>query len=98
MRQRAAFLRTYLFSNEINLLDEPFSALDAITKGELHKWYLDIVNSINLSSIIIIYVMGGRPGSIVSTINIEKDKNQRKDYNLTEEFLEYKKEILSKLM
>ncbi len=39
MRQRAAFLRTYLFSNEINLLDEPFSALDAITKGELHKWY-----------------------------------------------------------
>ena len=111
MRQRAAFLRTYLFSNEINLLDEPFSALDAITKGELHKWYLDIVNSINLSSIIIthdideaimlsdrIYVMGGRPGSIVSTINIEKDKNQRKNYNLTEEFLEYKKEILSKLM
>ena len=104
-------MRTYLFSNEINLLDEPFSALDAITKGELHKWYLDIVNSINLSSIIIthdideaimlsdrIYVMGGRPGSIVSTINIEKDKNQRKDYNLTEEFLEYKKEILSKLM
>lgn len=111
MRQRAAFLRTYLFSNEINLLDEPFSALDAITKRELHKWYLDIVNSINLSSIIIthdideaimlsdrIYVMGGRPGSIVSTINIEKDKNQRKNYNLTEEFLEYKKEILSKLM
>ena len=83
MRQRAAFLRTYLFSNEINLLDEPFSALDAITKGELHKWYLNIVNSINLSSIVIthdideaimlsdrIYVMSGSPGSIVSTINV----------------------------
>lgn len=110
MRQRAAFLRTYLFSNEINLLDEPFSALDAITKGELHKWYLNIVNSINLSSIVIthdideaimlsdrIYVMSGSPGSIVSTINVKKDKKQRKDYNLTEEFLEYKKEILSKL-
>ena len=110
MRQRAAFLRTYLFSNEINLLDEPFSALDAITKGELHKWYLNIVNSINLSSIVIthdideaimlsdrIYVMSGSPGSTVSTINVKKDKKQRKDYNLTEEFLEYKKEILSKL-
>lgn len=103
-------MRTYLFSNEINLLDEPFSALDAITKGELHKWYLNIVNSINLSSIVIthdideaimlsdrIYVMSGSPGSIVSTINVKKDKKQRKDYNLTEEFLEYKKEILSKL-
>lgn len=104
MRQRAAFLRTYLFSNEINLLDEPFSALDAITKGELHKWYLNIVNSINLSSIVIthdideaimlsdrIYVMSGSPGSIVSTINVKKDKKQRKDYNLTEEFWNIKK-------
>ena len=93
------------------MLDEPFSALDAITKGELHKWYLDIVNSINLSSIIIthdideaimlsdrIYVMGGRPGSIVSTINIEKDKNQRKDYILQKNFWNIKKKILSKLM
>ena len=31
MRQRIALLRTYLFSNDLSLLDEPFSALDAIT-------------------------------------------------------------------
>ena len=36
MRQRAALLRTYLFSQEVALLDEPFSALDTITKGKMH--------------------------------------------------------------
>src|SRR5699024_8798312 len=34
MRQRAALLRTYLLSQEMALLDEPFSALDTITKGD----------------------------------------------------------------
>ena len=37
MRQRAALLRTYLFSHEVALLDEPFSALDAITKSAMHQ-------------------------------------------------------------
>lgn len=110
MRQRAAFLRTYLFSNEINLLDEPFSALDAITKSELHTWYLEIVNSVGLSSIIIthdideaimlsdrVYIMKGKPGTIVDTLNISMDKHQRSGYNLTKEFLDYKREILSNL-
>ena len=44
MRQRAALLRTYLFSEGVALLDEPFSALDTITKSAMHKWYLDIMN------------------------------------------------------
>jgi len=36
MRQRAALLRTYLFSDQVALLDEPFSALDTITKSNRH--------------------------------------------------------------
>lgn len=36
MRQRAALLRTYLFSQNVALLDEPFSALDPVTKKQLH--------------------------------------------------------------
>ena len=51
MRQRAALLRTYLFSEGVALLDEPFSALDTITKSAMHKWYLDIMNQIELSTI-----------------------------------------------
>ena len=51
MRQRAALLRTYLFSNEIALLDEPFSALDTITKSGMHRWYLDVMERIKLSTL-----------------------------------------------
>lgn len=34
----AALLRTYLSSSGVALLDEPFSALDTLTKSSVHKW------------------------------------------------------------
>ena len=53
MRQRAALLRTYLFSGSVLLLDEPFSALDAITKSELHRWYLNVAKQMGFSTFFI---------------------------------------------
>ena len=53
MRQRAALLRTYLFSQGLALLDEPFSALDTITKSSMHRWYLKVMEEIRLSTIFI---------------------------------------------
>lgn len=110
MRQRAALLRTYMFSKDIALLDEPFSALDTLTKSEMHKWYLDVMDKIHLSTLFIthdideaillsdrIYLLTGIPGRIQDEIIIKEPKPRRKDFNLTEEFLQYKKEILAKL-
>lgn len=110
MRQRAALLRTYMFSNEIALLDEPFSALDTMTKSEMHKWYLDVMDKIKMSTLFIthdideaillsdrIYLLTGKPGKITEEIVIEEPKPRKSDFNLTEEFLEYKKKILSLL-
>ena len=42
MRQRAAFLRTALCSAEILLLDEPFGALDVISRGDMQDWLLSM--------------------------------------------------------
>ena len=53
MRQRAALLRTYLFSQDVALLDEPFSALDTLTKAAVHEWYLDVMERIRLSTLFI---------------------------------------------
>ena len=110
MRQRAALLRTYMFSSEAALLDEPFSALDTITKSEMHRWYLDVMERIKLSAIFIthdvdeaiflsdrIYLLGGKPGTITDEIVISEPKPRRKDFNLTEEFLRYKRQIVSKI-
>ena len=74
MRQRVALIRTYMFKRKIFLLDEAFSALDAITKKELHKWYLDLKKEFNLTTLLIthdieeavflsdrIYILGNKP-------------------------------------
>lgn len=110
MRQRAALLRTYMFSKDVALLDEPFSALDTLTKGDMHRWYLDVMDKIHLSTLFIthdideaillsdrIYLLTGRPGRITEEIVIREPKPRRKDFNLTDEFLRYKKKILKKL-
>lgn len=110
MRQRAALLRTYMFSGEVALLDEPFSALDALTKHDIHSWYLGVMSRIKLSTLFIthdideaillsdrIYLLNGRPGRITDEIIIERPGNTRDDFDLTGEFLDYKRMILSKL-
>ena len=104
MRQRVALIRTYMFKRNIFLLDEAFSALDAITKKELHKWYLDLKKEFNLTTLLIthdieeavflsdrIYILGNKPGEIIGEIEIEINLNEDIDVQR----LFYKKEILN---
>ena len=111
MRQRAALLRTYLASTTgAALLDEPFSALDTITKGQIHEWYLDVMNKIDLSTLFIthdideaiklsdrVYIMTGKPGVIEHELFIETPRKDRHNFNLTDEFLNYKRQIIQML-
>lgn len=103
MRQRIALIRTYMFKRDIFLLDEAFSALDAITKRELHKWYLKLVKDFDLTTILIthdveeavllsnkIYILANRPGEIVKEIKIDLNTNEDIEYQR----LKYKKEII----
>ncbi len=108
MRQRAAFLRTYLSSNGVALLDEPFSALDTLTKSKLHQWYLETIEKISLSTLFIthdideaivlsdrIYILNG--GTITNEVKINAPEPRSVDFNLTTDFLDYKRSILGML-
>lgn len=110
MRQRAALLRTYLSSEGVALLDEPFSALDTITKSAIHVWYLDIMQKIKLSTLFIthdideaillsdrIYILSGNPGKITSEMVIKEPKPRTNEFTMTNDFIEYKKAIVEKL-
>ena len=110
MKQRAALLRTYLFSEKVALLDEPFSALDMMTKNAVHEWYLDVMEKIKLSTLFIthdideaillsdrIYLLTGKPGFLTKELVIREPKPRRKDFNISEEFLNYKREIIAHL-
>ena len=110
MRQRAALLRTYLFSQDVALLDEPFSALDTLTKSAIHRWFLGVMEQIRLSTLFIthdideaillsdrIYLLSGSPGTITGEIVIREPKPRPAEFNLTPEFLNYKRQILSML-
>ena len=110
MRQRAALLRTYLTGNEVVLLDEPFSALDTITKSAMHSWYLDIMKKIGLSTIFVthdideaillsdrVYILSGIPGRITDEIIIDLPKPRSIDEVTDEEFVKYKRLIREKI-
>ncbi len=110
MKQRAAFLRTYLASDGVALLDEPFSALDTITKTAVHQWYLDIMKEIKLSSVIVthdideaillsdrVYILSGKPGKITDEIIINLPKPRNNSLVTKEEFLTYKRKIVEKI-
>ncbi len=110
MRQRAALMRTYLTGNDVILLDEPFSALDAITKASMHSWYLDIINEIGLSTLLVthdideaillsdrIYILSGVPGKITDEIIIDPSDTRRGDETSNEGFARYKKLIREKI-
>jgi len=129
MRQRVAFLRTALIGSDIMLLDEPFSALDALTRREMRAWLMSSVKEFGLSALVIthdvdeavamasrIYVMAGSPAQGVVTkivgviepqgctdaaaVDSSKDAGQGADlasFDLSEEFLAAKREVLSLL-
>lgn len=104
-RQRVALLRTIMFSDDINLLDEPFSALDLITKSKIHKWYNEIRSKFNLTTLLIthdideaillsdrIYIL--KNNTLIKEFKIDLS-NKRENTNI--DFINIKKEIISYL-
>jgi ABC-type nitrate/sulfonate/bicarbonate transport system ATPase subunit len=110
MRQRAALLRTCMMNNPVILLDEPFSALDAITRFQMQSWYLEIAGTMKLSTLFIthdidealtlsdtVYILNRKPGQIIQTIAVLPPRPREKTFPLSPEFAVYKHQIMEAL-
>ena len=115
MRQRAALLRSYLFHQEFMLLAEPFSALDAFTKADMHRWFIEVTEAVGTTALVVthdidealgladvIYVMSGAPREgapthIAGSVRVGRPRSEREDFELTEEFIAAKREVLALL-
>lgn len=110
MRQRIAFLRTAAFQRQWLLLDEAFSALDAFTRRQLHKWFLETKEKVGWSSLLIthdvdealilgdrVYVISGQPGTITYELETNFKIYDIEEVIFESEFLEAKKKLLNAL-
>ena len=111
MRQRVAFLRTLLAGKDVLLLDEPFGALDSITRAQMQEWLLtaldqeprtvllvthDVDEALLLSDQVV--VMSARPGRILKTLESHFPHDQpRREIVTSPEFARLKEQALEAL-
>lgn len=110
MRQRAALLRTILTEQDVLLLDEPFGALDALTRRELQDWLLNIWQEYSKTIFFIthdvdeavylgdrVMVLSSRPGHIVETLEVDLPRPRRPGMIALPEFGQQAAELLGAL-
>jgi ABC-type nitrate/sulfonate/bicarbonate transport system ATPase subunit len=108
MRQRAALLRTFLFADDIMLLDEPFGSLDAITRHKMQMWLLEILEKIKASILFIthdideavflsdrIYLLSKRPATVKRIFNVKISRPRNNKTFISPEFIKIKEEIMN---
>jgi ABC-type nitrate/sulfonate/bicarbonate transport system ATPase subunit len=110
MRQRVSFLRTFLTSGDIMLLDEPLGALDSITRGRLQQWLIEVKRRIDVTIMLIthdveeaillsdrVYVLSDKPGKVRAEIAIDFCRRRKEERRLSPELIDYKRLIFSNL-
>ncbi len=110
MRQRAALLRTFLCQREVMLLDEPFGALDALTRRDLQSWLLKIWQQFQKTILFIthdveeavflsdrVLVLSPRPGQVVLDLQVELPRPRDTKQILSPEFIALKAKLLETL-
>lgn len=103
MKQRVSFIRVYLKESDLMLFDEPFSALDSITKEGIYEWFKNVIKCEEKTTIFIthdineaiylsdnIYVLAKKPANIVLSLKIN---NNIENFRTSNEFMLYYKEI-----
>ena len=111
MRQRVAFLRTLLAGKDVLLLDEPFGALDSITRGQMQEWLLGALDQEPRTVLLVthdvdevlllthhVVVLSARPGRVVARLQTSFPRDvPRREVVTSPEFAELKEQALEAL-
>jgi ABC-type nitrate/sulfonate/bicarbonate transport system ATPase subunit len=110
MRQRAALLRTFLTGRDVLLLDEPFGALDALTRRELQRWLLEVWARFRKTILFIthdveeavfladhVLVFSARPGRIVKELRVDLPRPRESVSLLSEDMRRLEADLLAAL-
>ncbi len=108
IQQRVALMRTIQFSKNILLLDEPFGALDSLTRLSCQLWILDVFEKIKPTILFIthdvreaiflsdtIYVLSPRPGKIIKKVEVSIPRPRRKEQLTSIKAIKLEEQILS---
>jgi ABC-type nitrate/sulfonate/bicarbonate transport system ATPase subunit len=111
MRQRVAFARTVLAARDLMLLDEPFGALDALTRLSMHRWLLDIWGQLGKAAILVthdpeeallladrVYVFSARPAHVVLALDVPLPRPRPAEIVAAPEFGRLKARLLRALL
>jgi ABC-type nitrate/sulfonate/bicarbonate transport system ATPase subunit len=110
MRQRCAVLRTLLPQRDLVLLDEPFGALDSLTRAELQLWLAEVLAQQQATVLFVthdveeaiilgdrIVVLTPRPGQVCLDLTVPLARPRQRGMLFTPEFLATRREVLSAL-
>ena len=91
MRQRVSFLRSLLAGKPVLALDEPFAALDAITRAEMQGWLAHVLATEPRTVVLVthdveeavllgdrVLVMSARPGRVIRELAIPLERPRRR--------------------
>lgn len=106
MQQRVAFLRAMMSPHELMLLDEPFSALDALTRSDMQRWLIDLWERNRRSVLFIthsieealllsdtIYVLSNRPAQVLERVAVPFARPRTEALASEAEFVRMKREL-----
>lgn len=110
MRQRVALLRTVLTDHPVVLLDEPFAALDAITRTDLQGWLAELLRAESRTTLLVthdidealrladqVIVFSSRPGRIIDTIDLDTPRPRELVQTTDHDFALMKRRALTAL-
>lgn len=110
MRQRAALLRTVVQERDVILLDEPFGALDALTRTEMQEWLAQVWGQYRWTVFLIthdireaiflsdrVYVLTARPARVRSVVDVPLPRPRSLDVIATDEFLSIERRLVAEL-